>query len=79
MIPEAVGFRIRASHKHKVLKTIVYFWMTKTLADVCVDTGAMKELSDVKCAVVVGDVVNRRGGRVPEVLTYRGLTRTYLG
>ena len=46
---------------------------------ISVETGAMKELSDVKCAVVVGDVVNRRGGRVPEVLTYRGLTRTYLG
>jgi hypothetical protein len=25
MIPEVVGFRIRASHKHKVLRTIVYF------------------------------------------------------
>ena len=38
-----------------------------------------QKISDVKCAVVVGDVVNRRGGRIPEVLTYRGLTRAYLG
>jgi hypothetical protein len=41
MIPEVVGFRIRAEHKHKVLRSIVYFWMTKTLSDVCVDTDVM--------------------------------------
>ena len=33
MIPEVVGFRIRAEHKHKVLRSIVYFWMTKTLSE----------------------------------------------
>ena len=48
------GSWLRASHKHKEWKTIVYFWMMKTLADVCVDTGTMKELSDVKCAIDMG-------------------------
>ena len=35
--------------------------------------GTARDVSDNNCAVVVGDVVNRRGGRIPEVLTYRGL------
>ena len=57
MIPEAVGFRMRASHKRKVLKTIVCFWMMKTLSDGCVDT----------------DVVNRVEGMIPEVVGLRGV------
>jgi hypothetical protein len=35
----------------------------------------------IKCrehAVIVDDVVNRSGGRIPGVLTYRGLRSTYV-
>ena len=37
-----------------------------------------QKISGVKCAVIVDDVVNRSGGRIPEVLTYRGLRRAYV-
>ena len=55
MIPEVVGFRKNASHKHKVLRTIQYFWMTSSFRR-CVDVGCR-------------DVVNRGGGMIPEVVS----------
>ena len=48
MILEVVGFRMRASHKHKVLKTIVYFWMTKTLSECRCDRRSLNLSVDSK-------------------------------